>query len=347
MHNYTGPLIIVMLVSITLASEIAALLPGDIIIIKEKNAVAEDIYLLHEEEGYRADLLWSGSPGIAVFDIDHLRNRVYFKGGTDGVSYLDLSTGEYSGIEPRLIPEVFTITSVANDGSYFILNKTCWGDLYVEENPLFAKPYGLTVSKPNMLFKYDVETGEVLRLTFSHSQKECWVSDDGQVIAYERWTGEAGMADIRHTIIVCRSDGTGKYNLYRYLYEGGLDLNKYYGGLSFALKKTTLENGEPVYWGLVDPNVYPEEGLSGLIGYFSVFLTYESDSLKCLVSKEAIVVPDGVRVLGIQGWYSTPSDLYLLGVEENADLYLIRYGLKDKTFNKIPNSSGLVDYLVY
>jgi hypothetical protein len=347
MHNYTGAFIVVAVILATLVGNVAALARGDIIIFKKESPGFENVYILHKEEGYRADLLWSGSPGVSVFDVDHLRNRIYLTGGSDEVDYLDLNTGEYSEAESGLIPEGFKITSVAKNGAYFVLTKPCWGDLYVEENPLFAKPFGITVYKPNMLFKYDIEKGEVLRLTFSHSQKECWVSDDGQVIAYERWTGEAGMADIRHTIIVCRSDGTGKYDLYRYLYEGGLALNEYYGRLNFALKKTAIEGGEPVYWALIDPNVYPKEGLSGLINYFSVALTYEADELKCLVSKASIIVPPDVSVTDIIGAYSTPEELFLLGVRNNRDLYLLRYDLKNNILKEIPNSNGLVDFLVY
>ena len=316
---------------------------GDIFITKTSRDYTS-LYQLHRQDNYAPEFIIQDCYR-PLFDIDRSRHRIYFRLHHDKFYYLDLNA------EPRVlkkvdfIPADMRISSVAGDGSCLILYKYVYDDIYAEENPFFQRPYGGI--KFYMLYRYDMATGEITRLTYSHSQKYSWVSPDGRCLAYKRYSEVLRVGKCDETIIFCRIDGMLKYDLGYYFRKAGLDLNEYDGFEPFAPKLNDEGLGRPGYHAVFGPKDYREEEITGKIEYYLVTLVYEGDKLRCEVKRKRIYLPAGMIATGIASEFSSPKEIYLGGSYEDGRGGLIRYDVDTKTFNLIPTPEGSGRFLVY
>ena len=317
---------------------------GDIFITKTGRDYTS-LYQLHRKDNYAPEFIIQNCHE-PLFDIDRSRQRIYFCHQRDKFYYLDLNA------EPRVlkkvdfIPADMRISSVAGDGSCLILYKKVYDDIYAEENPFFQRPYG--GMRFYMLFRYDMATGEITRLTYFHSQKYSWVSPDGRCLAYKRYSEVLRVGKFDETIIFCRIDGMLKYDLAYYFAEVGLDLNEYEDFERFALKLNDEELGRPGYHAVFRPYDYPEGEITDKIEYYLVTLFYEGDKLRCEVKRKRIYLPAGMTATGIWEEVSSAKEIYLGGSYEDGRGGLIRYDVDTRTFNAIPTPEGSGEpFLVY
>ena len=314
---------------------------GDIFILKDF-----DLYQLHREDNYAPELILEDCH-FPLFDIDRSRLRIYFRLHHDKFFYLDLNA------EPRVlkkvdfIPEDMWISSVAGDGSCLILYKKGYDDIFAEENPSFERPYGGI--RFYMLFRYDMATGEITRLTYSNSQEDSWVSPDGRCLAYKRYSWCRNTSGYYDTIIFCRADGMLKYDLGYYFRKAGLDLNDYSCFVGFAPKLNEDESGAAGYYAVFRPKNYAEvEEIKGKVEYYFVTLRYGGKRLKCEVNKKRIRLPDDLVIYYLYSEISNSKEIYLGGEFDDGRGGLIRYDVDAKTFNVIPMPDGSGwPYLVY
>jgi len=332
-------------VLLTAALSRATDISGGDIFITVNSGEGSGLYQLRREDNYAPEFIiqkchWP------LFDIDRSRQRIYFRHHHDKFYYLDLNA------EPRVlkkvdfIPADMRISSVAGDGSCLILYKEAYDDIFAEENPFFERPYGGI--KFYMLYRYDMATGEITRLTYSNSQEDSWVSPDGRCLAYKRYSWFRNTAECYDTIIFCRADGMLKYDLAYYFADVGLDLNEYEDFERFALKLNDEELGRPGYHAVFRPYDYPEGEITDKIEYYLVTLVYEGNKLRCEVKRKRIYLPAGMTATGISSEVSSAKEIYLGGSYEGGRGRLIRYDVDTRTFNPIPTPEGSVlPFLVY
>ncbi len=297
-----------------------------------------ELYQLHRDDNYAPELILQDCH-FPLFDIDRSRQRIYFRLHRDKFYYLDLNA------EPRVlkkvdfIPEDMRISSVAGDGSCLILYKYVYDDIYAEENPFFERPYGGI--KFYTLFRYDMATGEITRLTYSNSQKDSWVSTDGRCLAYRRYSWFRNTGECDDTIIFCRADGMLKYDLGYYFRKAGLDLNEYRNFVGFAPKLKEDESGAPGYYAVFRPKNYAEvEKIKGKVEYYFVTLRYEGKRLKCEVNKKRIRLPGDLVIYHFESEMSNSEEIYLGGEFDDGRGGLILHDVDAKTFNVIPWPEG-------
>jgi hypothetical protein len=327
-------LILLTLVLLTAKGNSAAdVSKGDIFILKDF-----DLYQLHREDNYTYELIIKNGHW-PLFDIDRKRQRIYFRLHHDKFFYLDLNA------EPRVlkkvdfIPEDMWISSVAGDGSSLILYKKVYDDIFAEENPLFERPYGGI--RFYMLFRYDMATGEITRLTYSNSQEDSWVSTDGRCLAFRRYSWFRNTGEWDDTIIFCRADGMLKYDLGYYFRKAGLDLNEYRNHVGFAPKLEEGASGAAGYYAVFRPKNYAEvEKIKGKVEYYFVTVRYEGKRLKCGVDKKRIRLPDDLVIYHFFSEFSNLEEVYLGGEFDDGRGGLIRYDVDAKTFSVIPMPVG-------
>ncbi len=331
---------------------------GDLII--GRGEPYNGVFLLRRNANYNAELLW---PGVIIwprFCIDGARTRIYaniyYQPWGDKSWYLDLGT-ELEGFEPAdFVPEGMWVSSAPGDGSCLILYADGTDDIFAEENPLIAKPRspGGWVSV-TMLYRYDMGTGAITRLTYSHSQADSWVSDDGRVMAYLRYSEPYIFEDgwdkgYDRQIIFCRTDGTGKYGLCIYFAEAGFRLLDYPDAeIDFAPKKVVTREGETEYCAVFRPYEGEYTTLPGKIEYYVAFMHYEGEWLKCKVEKRNFDLPDGIALKRFYSAQSNSKEIYFVACEVNEpeSIFLMRYDVEPKTFFRIPNSEGSRIFFVY
>lgn len=334
------------LVSLFVASLIdagaAELSEGDVIVDDLRGVSA--FYVLRRNNNYAAELLIWGH-NSPIYPVDRSRNRIYSEDAEGKYYYVDLYDEPLRFEKVDFIPEGMKITSVAPNGSCLILTKPVRGDIFEEENPIFDKPYNLTGLVPDMLFRYDMASGEITRLTYSYSQKKSWVSTDGKCLAYRR---HLGLGKGEMTIMFCRTDGTGKYDLQNYLREAGIDKEVLYNEeVIFAPKARLGPKGDTVYCAVFRPNVYPREEFWLNPEYYVATLYYEGDELNCAIEKKYIDLPAGTSLTYFYSAFSNPEVIYFRWRDLAGRGGLMRYDVKTDKFEKIRFGGIYASFFIY
>jgi hypothetical protein len=313
---------------------------GDIFIDYQKGI--DGLYVLRQSKDYAAELIIAGY-GTPVYPVDHIRNRVYLRDSKEGFFYINLNEEPLTKKKADFIPEGMAISSVAANGSFLILTKPVSGDIYYEENPIFAEPYNLTGLAPDMLFRYDMASGEINRLTYSYSQKDSWISTDGACLAYRR---HLGLGQGECTLIFCRSDGTGKYDLQNYLLKAGIEKDVLYNEeVVFAPRARVNPMGGTVYYAVLRPNVYPREEVWLNPEYYVAALYFEGDELNCTITKKYIELPAGTALTYFYSAFSSPEVIYFKWRDLAGRGGFMRYDVEGRKFDKIP-AKGLYSYFM-
>jgi hypothetical protein len=308
----------------------------------------EALYLLQHEHDYEPVKLPTRS-GWLDYDIDHARKRLYYHDGGYNYSYLVLSGETLVEKEARFLPEGMKISSCAADGSCLILYKEVWDDIYIEENPNFPRGYG-AAEAPEMLFRYDLGSGEIDRLTYFYLQSDSWLTPDGECLAYRRHEYDEDASDgWRTTIIFCRADGRFKYDLRPFFKEGGVGLSKIGFYFEFAPKVGYELNGEKYYYAVFRPERRRGDEVEGpgTLDYYYAKLKYEGDELRCEVIKKFIEVGEGVVLCNFFSEPSSERELYFLGSIKGENGGIIRYDVYEDRFHAIPNTGVFFSFLVY
>ena len=311
------------------------------------------MYLFKRDENYLPSLV--GDEGAQlVYDVDRLRDRVYFRDSCYNYYYVDLTKESPRPKKVGFLPEDMKICAVAADGSCLILYKPVWDDIFIEENPIFAKPRGGAVMTPNMLFRYDMRTKKTVRLTYSYAHDEdgAWVTPDGKCLAYRRQNliRGSGMRDpFRTTIIFCRVDGTHKYDLSSYFADAGINPEDIDFGFVFAPKAAGLVNEVPVYNAVFRPGDTVGEKVTGLVKfeyYFAEF-GFKGEEFFCDIEKRYLMVPSGLNVTGLSSALSTDEELYLYGYYKNGPAGAFLYDVEKGSLDLIPYTGQSHSALVY
>lgn len=331
-----------LIVTLFSGAQALKLYEGDILIdIFER---IDGLYVLQRNKGYAAELIIAGY-GTPIYPGDRSRNRIYLHDVQKGFFYIDLDEEPLRKKEADFIPEGMNISSVAANGSCLILTERVSGDIYCEENPIFDEPYNLTGLVPDMLFRYDVASGEITRLTYSYSQKDSWVSTDGECLAYRR---HLGLGKGERTVIFCRADGTGKYDLQNYLLEAGMDKDVLYNEeVVFAPKAGVNGAGDTVYYAVFRPNVYPREEAWLNPEYYVAALCYEGDKLNCTITKKHIELPAGTALTYFYSAFSSPEVLYFKWRDLAGRGGFMRYDVEPGKYEKIPGKGLYSYFMVY
>jgi hypothetical protein len=315
---------------------------GDILIDIPKRIDGLDV--LRRNKGYAAELIIAGY-GRPIYPVDRSRNRIYLHDVQKGFFYIDLDEEPLRKKKADFLPEGMNISSVAANGSCLILTKRVSGDIYYEENPIFDEPYNLTGLVPDMLFRYDMASGETTRLTYSYSQKDAWVSTDGECLAYRR---HLGLGKGERTIVFCRSDGTGKYDLRNHLIEAGIDKAILYNEeVVFAPKARVNPAGHTVYYAVFRPNVYPREEAWLNPGYYVAALFYDGDKLNCTITKKHVELPAGTALTYFYSAFSSPEVIYFSWRDLAGRGGFMRYTVETGKFEKIPGKGFHSYFMVY
>jgi len=206
-----------------------------------------------------------------------------------------------------------------------------------------------------MLYRYDMETAVITRLTYSYSQPESWVSDDGRVMAYvrfsDRYVPENGSYEgYDETIIFCRTDGRDKYSLRGYLAEAGFNLlDDPDAELDFAPKRMLTSEGDAKYCTVFRPNDSDRTPVKGEIEYYTASMRYEGEYLECEVEKKYIELPGGIALKYFYSAQSNYKEIYFMACEtdEPEEFFLMRYDVEPRKFVRIPNSEGSSLLFVY
>ena len=301
------------------------------------------LYLLQRRNDYEPVKLPTWIRALN-YDIDRTRKRLYYEYG-----YLDLSGETPVEKEVRFLPEGMKISSCAGDGSCLIIRKAVYDDIYYEENPIVMDTRRVYVTHLSMLFRYDMRTREVTRLTYSYAQEDSWVTPDGECLAYlrhyEGWRG------FDTSVVFCRIDGTAKYDLRFFFEDAGVDVAKIIHGFSFAPKVGYELNGEKYYYAIFRPERRHGDDVEGpgTLEYYYAKLKYEGEELRCEVTPKVIEVPEGVAVGGLCSEPSSEKELYFFGSVkgEGGGIGIIRYDVYEDRFHAIPNTGVFFSFLVY
>lgn len=328
----------------------AKLRPGDIIIFKESDA-EKAIYLLHKADNYNPErLLMYKDSYLPLFDIDHARDRIYLMKWYDlTYHYVDLKSQPYVIKELDFLPEGMAFSCAARDGSCLILNKEEWDDLYAEENPAIAKPRPGVGNPPAMLYKLNLDSGKVERLTYFYAQAPAWLSTDSNCLIYMRF-GIPTEEGEKYTFVFCKSDGTSKYDLRKYFMDYDPAWDPFAGGgprydlAPKAVKDPDLGN---IYLAYSERRRPPEEGYSGTFVYYAVTFYYENGDLSCTIKENSIELPLGTKVFGLSTLYSTDKTLYLYAEDYRGFNYLCSYDLIKGKFEKVPHTERFSYYVIY
>jgi hypothetical protein len=308
----------------------------------------DGLYLLQRDRGYKPIKLPTRG-GWLDYDIDRLRKRLYYHDGGYNYSYLDLRGPKALEESVNFLPKSMKIITAAPDGSSLILSKWCWDDIYIEENRNFPKDCGAE-APPEMLFRYDLGSGEIDRLTYFYSQSDAWLTPDGECLAYRRHEYHDVISDgWCTTIIFCRADGKLKYDLRPFFKEGGVDLSKIGFNFEFAPKVGYEFNGEKYYYAVFRPERRHGDEVKGpgTLEYYYAKLKYEADELNCEIVKKFIDVPEGTVLGAFCSEPSNEKELYFWGYVEGEDGGIIRYDVYDDTFYAIPHTGVFLSFLVY
>lgn len=318
--------------------------PGDVLIHACLLETGDALYLLQRRNDYEPVKLPTWIRALN-YDIDRTRKRLYYEYG-----YLDLSGETPFEKEVRFLPEGMKISSCAADGSCLIIRKAVYDDIYAEENPIEVDTGRIHGTRLSMLYRYDMRTNEITRLTYSYAQEDSWVTPDGECLAYVRYY-EGWRADdwFDTTVVFCRIDGTRKYDMRFFFEDAGVDMAKIKPGFSFAPKVGYELNGEKYYYAIFRPErrMGDEVEGPGTLDYYYAKLKYEGDELRCEVTKKFIEVPEGV---GYWNFFSEPSserELYFYGSVKGEDGNIIRYDVYEDSFYAIPNTGVFLSFLVY
>jgi hypothetical protein len=306
------------------------------------------LYLLRKDHNYYPVKLPTKT-GWHVYDFDRSRNWVYMYEGARNFFYVDFSVDPPMAKEIGFLPEGMRISSVASNGSCLILKKPVYDDIFIEENPNFIEPFG-SGGTTSMLFKYDMETGEVNRLTYSYGQETSWVTPDGECLAYKYYLQSSWTPPGWETgIIFCRADGTGKVDLRLHFLEAGIDGERITDWFWFAPKLGYELSGEKYYYAIFRPEKRwgDEVAGPGTLDYYYAKLKYEGDELRCEVTKKFIDVPEGVELWNFFSEPSLEHELYFFGSIKGENGGIIRYDVYDDSFYAIPNTGVFLSFLVY
>ena len=334
------------------AARAADIKTGDILI-DTSLEIGPRLYLFKGGENYLPDLLCDGGWEL-VYDIDRSRERVYFRDGCYNYYYVDLAKKSPRPKKVEFLPDDMKIAAVAADGSCLILYKPVWDDIFIEENPIYAKPCGGTAVHANMLFRYDMRTKKTVRLTYSYAHDEdgAWVTPDGECLAYRRQVllrDLGAPARFQTTIIFSRIDGTLKYDLSPYFAEAGIDPDDIGFGFVFAPRKARLVNGTPVYYAVFRPGDTVGAKVTGpaeFVYYLAEF-GFKGEDFFCDIEKLNFTTPSGLNLLGLSSQLSTKKELYVYGYYSNGPGGVFLYDVERETFDLIPNTGELHSALVY
>lgn len=324
---------------------------GDILIHGCLLETGESLYLLEKRHDYEAVKLPTRS-GWFVYEIDRARKRLYYHDGGYNYSYFGLSGETLVEKEVRFLPEGMKISSCAADGSCLILYKAVYDDIYAEENPIYVDTPRFYGTNLLMLYRYDMRTKGVTRLTYSYAQEDSWVTPDGECLAYLRYyEGWRGDDWFDTTVVFCRIDGTAKYDLRFFFKDAGVDMAKIKPGFSFAPKVGYELNGEKYYYAVFRPERRRGDEVEGpgTLDYYYAKLKYEGFELRCEVTERFIEIPEGVRFCNFFSEPSSERELYFFGSVkgEGGGIGIIRYDVYDDSFYAIPNTGVFLSFLVY
>ena len=315
--------------------------PGDVLIHTSTLENGDGLYLLERAENYTPVKLYKRAD--VNYDIDRGRNRLYYEGW-----YLDLAGDTPVLKEIPHFPEGMNISSCAGDGSCLILYREAPDDMYREENPIVmdtGRAYGTILY---MLYRYDIATKKLTRLTYSHAQRYSWVTPDGECLAYLRYY-EGWRSHFDATVIFCRIDGTAKRDLRFAFEDAGIDMVRIGPEFSFVPKVGYELNGDKYYYVLFRPERRRGDEVEGpvTLDYYYAKLKYEGDELRCEITKKFIEVPEGV---GFWNFFSEPSseqELYFYGSVKGEKGNIIRYDVYEDRFHAIPKTGVFLSFLVY
>lgn len=323
--------------------------PGDVLMDGCLMETGEGLYLLQRDCGYVPVKLPTRG-GWLDYDIDHAHGRIYYHDGSHNYRYLKLSGEEPVEKEVNFLPEGMRISSCPADGSCLILYKNAPDDIYREENAIVMDTGDVYGTVLYMLYRYDMQTKEVTRLTYSYAQEDSWVTPDGECLAYlryyEGWRAKGGFDT---SVVFCRIDGTAKYDLRFFFEDAGVDVAKIIPGFSFPPKVGYELNGEKYYYAVFRPERRRGDEVEGpgTVDYYYAKLKYEGDELRCKITKQFIEVPEDVGFWSFLSEPSSERELYFYGSVKGEDGYLIRYDVYEDKFHAIPNTGVFFSFLVY
>lgn len=325
---------------------------GDLIIQRDKPDLG--VFVLRRNKDYATELLWRGIVW-PNFDIDRARQRIYVQPWEETLRCLDLNSEPNEFKDTDFIPKGMWLSCAAGDGSCLILKAETPRDIFAEENSFLEKPTSPGQGKVMMLYRYDMETADVTRLTYSYSQVESWVSDDSRVMAYvrfsDRYVPENGSYEgYDEAVIFCRTDGRGKYSLRSYFAEAGFNLLADPDAeLDFAPKRVLTSEGGTEYCLVFHPNDRDYTPVKGKVEYYVAFMSYEGEYLDCEVEKKNMDLPEGIALKYFYSAQSNDKEIYFMACEskEPEKIFLMRYDVEPKTFFRIPNSEGSSLLFVY
>ncbi len=324
--------------------------PGDIIAFcaEEGN---NRVIVLHRDDNYRAEEVTTlkGCHKPSYY-MDRLRGRVYLENiYYHTMHYLDLKSPPYLIKDLDFLPEDTYFKCAARDGSYLILSKFVPGDIYAEENPALPKTGPAWEEGPLMLFKYDLTTRELKRLTYFYTQGLTWPSDDGEYIAYRRHDTKPAMGAETYTIVFCESDGMRKVNLGPYFYNYNPDLYwDFLDARTFAPHRVDDPELGTAYLVYFEELWSRETRYEGVFEYYSALIYYSGDRvLNCKISKNAIDLPEGIVVRTLFGLYSNDKELYLNAQDGEGKNFIGLYDIASGKLRRIPNIVGIPFFVVY
>jgi hypothetical protein len=334
------------------AARAADIKTGDILI-DTSLEIGPRLYLFKGGENYLPNLLCDGGWEL-VYDIDRSRERVYFRDGSYNYYYVDLAKKSPRPKKVEFLPEDMKIAAVAADGSCLILYKPVWDDIFIEENPIYAKPRGGTAVHANMLFRYDMRTEKTVRLTYSYAHDEdgAWVTPDGECLAYRRQVlikDLGAPARFQTTIIFSRIDGSLKYDLSSYFADAGINPEDIDFGFVFAPKAAGLVNDVPVYYAVFRLGDTVGVKITGPaeFEYYLAEFGFKGEDFFCDIEKRCLMAPAGLNLLGLSSELSTDKELYLYGYYNDGPGGVFLYDLERGAFDLIPHTGESHSVLVY
>jgi len=322
---------------------------GDLLLTKTTDA-GEVLYFLDRDRGYEiTEVLTLGEHYDFLYDIDGRTPRLYLRRLYDGTYYyVGLDEPPYELKPLDWIPEGAEISCVARDGSALILNMDAGGDIFAEENPIGAWR-GSNVSRypPRMLNKYDLDTKEITRLTYFYSQEKAWLSDDGEMLIYLRWSRPVD-GGYKPTYVIMNMDTLEKYDQASFILDAGEEYSWLIDGRynDFAPRKFKDYSGKQCYRVYLDKPHSPTGGYRGSFTYYIVIIVY-GGGVGSEFFKSDINLPPGIIVRGVLTVFSRFPEVYLSCVDDKGVGFIGIYNEIDKTFLEVPDTRGCNFFATY
>jgi hypothetical protein len=315
---------------------------GDLLISKTTEA-GEVLYFLDRDNSYDIkEVLTLGEYYDFLYDIDGAKPRLYLRNLFDGnYYYIDLNEPPYEIKRVDWIPEGADISCVARDGSALILDMEAAGDIFAEENPIGAwRGNDVFRHPPRMLYKYDLATKEITRLTYFYTQVNAWLSNDGEILVYQRWSRPVD-GGYKPTYVIMNMDTLEKYDQTPFINDAGEEYGWLFrsGYNGFAPRGFEDHSGKRSYRVYLDKPHDVTEGYRGSFTYYIGAIAYD-DGASTEFRKCDVSIPPGVIVNGVLTVYSRFPEVYLVCADDKGVRFISVYDEIEGTFSEVPNTRG-------